>query len=153
MMTTAILIILISSNAHKLGLSLLNTQVWENAAKFFSAFAFWSILLYFTLTVVICLFYTARLLCCSKAHILFTSLTKAILQLRGRISHLWHHWRMSQTEVDLTTIHNREHSLIFVCHNSKAIMLWISFGEHPSGGFVCMLFLIVLFSSLYCKQL
>lgn len=57
-MTTAILIILISSNAHELGVSILNKQVWENAAKFFSAFAFWSILMYFTIVVVICLFYT-----------------------------------------------------------------------------------------------
>ena len=57
-MTTAILIILISSNSHELGVGIFNKQVWRNAAKFFSVFAFWSILMYYTIAVVISLFYT-----------------------------------------------------------------------------------------------
>ncbi len=57
-MTSAIFIILISTNSQELGVSILNKQVWENAAVFFSAFAFWSILMYYTIAVVISLFYT-----------------------------------------------------------------------------------------------
>jgi adenylate cyclase len=54
----SVLIILISTNAQELGVSILNEQVWANAAIFFSNFAFWSILMYFTVAVVVCLFYT-----------------------------------------------------------------------------------------------
>jgi adenylate cyclase len=55
--TAAILIITISTNAIELGVSIFNKQVWRNAANFFFDFAFWSILLYFALAVIICLFF------------------------------------------------------------------------------------------------
>jgi adenylate cyclase len=55
--TFTILIVVIISDAFELGLSPLDKQIWNIAVLFLFDFAFWSTLLYFTLAVVICLFY------------------------------------------------------------------------------------------------
>lgn len=56
--TLAILFIVIFSNAYELNVSPFGKEVWQNAFVFFTDFAFWSIMLYFTMAVIICLFYT-----------------------------------------------------------------------------------------------
>jgi adenylate cyclase len=53
----ASLINVILSSAFELGVSPLDKQVWNIAAVFLSSFAFWSTTLYFTLAVIISLFY------------------------------------------------------------------------------------------------
>ncbi|MEM9820786.1 MAG: adenylate/guanylate cyclase domain-containing protein [Bacteroidota bacterium] len=56
--TIAIFTIFVVSNAFELKTNLFDDQIWENGVKFFTDFAFWSIVLYFILGVIICLFYT-----------------------------------------------------------------------------------------------
>ena len=55
--TTTILIVVIIKDAFEFGVSPLDKQIWNIAALFLFDFAFWSSILYFTLAVVICLFY------------------------------------------------------------------------------------------------
>ncbi|WP_394751010.1 adenylate/guanylate cyclase domain-containing protein [Spongiimicrobium salis] len=55
--TIALLIIITLTNAYELGVSPLDKEVWDNFILFFSDFAFWTILLYFSMAVVLCLFY------------------------------------------------------------------------------------------------
>ena len=55
--TAAILIVVIISNAFELGVSPLDKQIWNIVALFLFNFAFGSSILYFTLAVVVCLFY------------------------------------------------------------------------------------------------
>ncbi|MEL6970599.1 MAG: adenylate/guanylate cyclase domain-containing protein [Bacteroidota bacterium] len=45
------------SHAVDLGVGLFDKQIWNFAAAFTSSFAFWSVLLYFTLAITLCLFY------------------------------------------------------------------------------------------------
>lgn len=54
---TAICTVLAVSNAYELGVSPLDRQIWENLGKFLSDFAYWSLVLYYTAMVSICLFY------------------------------------------------------------------------------------------------
>lgn len=55
--TAAILIVVIISNAIELGVNPLDQQIWNIATLFLFNFAFGSSILYFSLAVVICLFY------------------------------------------------------------------------------------------------
>lgn len=58
MITAAIMIIVIISDAYELGISPLDKRVWDTAGNFLSSFAFWSVAFYFTVALSICLFYT-----------------------------------------------------------------------------------------------
>ena len=55
--TAAILVLVIVSNSTKLGVGPFNQQIWPQLLTFISDFAFWSILLYFSAGIIICLLY------------------------------------------------------------------------------------------------
>ena len=57
MVVATSLIIVIFSNSYEAGLSPLDRQIWAFVGVFLYSFAFWSIILYFTFAVIICLFY------------------------------------------------------------------------------------------------
>lgn len=57
-LTLVMLITSTISNALELGVHPFDKQVWNNTFIFFSSFAIWTILIYFAMTVIICLFYT-----------------------------------------------------------------------------------------------
>lgn len=56
--TLAILIIIVFTNAFELGVSILDEKVWISVLNFLSSFAFWSLMIYFAVVLSICLFYT-----------------------------------------------------------------------------------------------